>query len=94
MFRKSKIVDKEDSLDAMTMMVIPWHHPMPLPPDPQNPPAQVNSNEYAAQVTRMASVLPSNYLSEEDVPKNPTSLSDIEQALDITSISSSVPMPI
>jgi len=92
--RKSKIVDKEDSLDAMTMMVIPWHHPMPLPPDPQNPPAQVNSNEYAAQVTRMASVLPSNYLSEEDVPKNPTSLSDIEQALDITSISSSVPMPI
>lgn len=88
--RKSKIVDKEDSLDTMAMMIVSWHKPQPLPKDPENPPPQVVSKELATQVSRMAAVLPAKYFSEEEVPDNPVPLSDIEQALDMTSQSSSV----
>lgn len=89
--RKSKLIDKEDHLDTMAMMFSSWHKPKLLPPDSDNPPIQVMSKELAVQVSRMASVLPPRYLSEEDVPSNPTPLSEIEQALDMTSQSSAVP---
>eukprot|EP00978_Attheya_sp_CCMP212_P010863 scaffold26379_cov52-Attheya_sp.AAC.2 len=86
--RKSKIVDTDDDdLGAMVMMNTSWHKPHPLPPDKEAPP-QLVSRELGVQVTRMASLLPANYLSEEDVPENPTPLSDIEQALEIASQSS------
>jgi len=89
--RKSKLIDKEDNLDTMAMMFSSWHKVKSLPPDSDNPPIQIMSKELAVQVSRMASVLPSRYLSEEDVPSNPNPLSEIEQALDMTSQSSTVP---
>jgi len=88
--RKSKLVDKDDSLDTMAIMFSGWHEPKPLPPDPENPPVVVTSKEVAVQVRRIASVLPANYLSEEYIPNNPIPLSDIELALDMTAQSSSV----
>ena len=75
----------------MAMMFSSWHAPILLPPDSENPPIQVVSKELAVQVSRMASVLPPRYLSDEDVPNNPNPLSEIEQALDMTSQSSTVP---
>jgi len=88
--RKSKIVDKEDNLNAMMMMVSPWHKPYPRTPDPEFAPVQAVSKEVTAQASRMITVMPASYLSEADVPSNPAPLNEIEQALDLTSQSSTV----
>jgi RNA recognition motif-containing protein len=69
---------------------IPWHSPILFPERGEAPPLQVNSKEKVAQTTRMASVTPVRYASEYDVPGYPTPLSDVEQALDMTSQSSTV----
>eukprot|EP00567_Pseudictyota_dubia_P000768 CAMPEP_0197466588 /NCGR_PEP_ID=MMETSP1175-20131217/65133_1 /TAXON_ID=1003142 /ORGANISM="Triceratium dubium, Strain CCMP147" /LENGTH=846 /DNA_ID=CAMNT_0043002637 /DNA_START=973 /DNA_END=3513 /DNA_ORIENTATION=- len=96
--RKSKLVDESEdlNLDTMTMLAATngWHQPNILPPDQENPPIEVNSKEVSVQTRRMTSVLPVSYLSEADVPSDPTPLTDIEQALDMTSQSSSVPAAI
>lgn len=54
------------------------------------PPAQVSSNELMKQATRIASVRQVQYLSDKDVPISPQALSDIEQALEITSQASTI----
>lgn len=74
--------------------VVGWHAPLLLPERTDPPPPHVNSKEKVAQTTRMASVTPAKYTSEYNVPNNPTSLSDVEQALDMTSQSSTVTQPI
>ena len=73
------------------MMYSGWTEPKRLPLDPENPAFQVNSKEVAVQLRRMTSVLQANYSSEEFIPNNPAPLSDIEQALDMTSHSTFVP---
>ncbi len=71
-----------------------WHQPLQLPPDTDNQPVQINSDELNAQMRRILSTLPVSYLSEEDVPSNPTPLSEVEQALDMASQASAVPQNI
>ena len=90
--RKSKLVDKDDSLDTMAMIFSSkWHQPKLLPPDPENPPLQVVSKEVAIQTKRMASVMPVNYLSEDDVPHNPYPLTETELTMDFNAQSAAVP---
>ena len=69
---------------------IAWHVPALVPESPDAPPPQINSQEKVAQTARMASVAPATYASEYNVPSNPTPMSDVEQALDMTSQSSAV----
>jgi len=83
--------DKEDMLNAMSMMVMPWKIPALLPEDTANLPVQVMSNEITTQANRMASVAAVRYSSENGVPVNPTVLSDIEKALELSSRNTSAP---
>ncbi|KAL7470994.1 hypothetical protein ACHAXS_011293 [Conticribra weissflogii] len=83
--------DKEDMLNAMTMMVVPWKPPALLPEDTANPPVQVMSNEIVTQTNRMMSVAAVRYSSENEVPANPTMLSEIEKALEMSSRNTSAP---
>ncbi len=89
--RKSKLADNNDSLDTMVMMYSSnWRQPKQLPSDEENPPVQINSKELNDQLRRVLSTLPVSFLSDEDVPSNPTSLSDVEQAVDMASQVSAV----
>jgi RNA recognition motif-containing protein len=93
--RKFKLVDKDDSLDTMAMIFSSkWHQPRLLPPDAENPPVEVNSQEVRVQTRRMASVMPVNYLSEDDVPQNPYPLTEAEQTMDLNAQSAAVPQTI
>ena len=67
-----------------------WHVPSLLPPLPDVSPANLASAELTNQDERMKTVIAANYSSEYDVPASPAPLSDIEQALDMTSQSSAV----
>lgn len=69
---------------------IAWRTPALLPVPTDNPPPPNNSKEKIAQTTRMASVVQARYYSELHIPMNPAPLSDVEQALDMTSQSSIV----
>ena len=92
--RKSKLEDQDDSLDTMAMMYSTgWRQPQQLPPG-ENPPVQADSNELNAQMRRIVAILPTNFLSEADVPSNPTPLTDVEQALDLTSQLTLIPQRI
>ena len=102
--RKSKLVDDDDDDMGMGMDAAPavssikptvaWRAPQLLPPNPDAPPPQVNSSEIATQASRTTSVRAARYSSERDVPNSPAPLSDVEQALDMTSQSSTVVQPI
>ena len=88
-------MDKNDSLDTMVMMFSSgWRQPRLLPPDNEIPPVQVDSKELNAQLRRILSTLPASFLSEEDVPSNPSPLTEIEQTLDMASQASAVPQRI
>jgi len=92
--RKSKLEDQDDSLDTMVMMhATGWRQPQQLSPG-ENPPVQADSNELNAQMRRIVATLPANFLSEEDVPRNPNPLTVVEQALDLASQTSSIPQKI
>eukprot|EP00537_Pseudo-nitzschia_pungens_P006995 CAMPEP_0172356736 /NCGR_PEP_ID=MMETSP1060-20121228/1115_1 /TAXON_ID=37318 /ORGANISM="Pseudo-nitzschia pungens, Strain cf. cingulata" /LENGTH=836 /DNA_ID=CAMNT_0013077035 /DNA_START=71 /DNA_END=2584 /DNA_ORIENTATION=+ len=92
--KKAKLIDDDDdgmvvpetSSQTKVQPTVAWHVPM-LIPERKDPP-QNNSKEKVAQTTRMATVTPAAYASEFDVPMNPVPLSDVEQALDMTSQSS------
>jgi RNA recognition motif-containing protein len=96
--RKSKLLDDDD--DGMGRQVtapplpinpaVVWHAPLLLPERSDVAPPQINSNETITQTTRMASVVAAKFASEYVVPSNPSPLSDVEQALDMTSQSSTV----
>lgn len=96
-FRKSKLVDDDDdefgalekkpaATAAAIQPTIGWHAPSFIPNLP--PPPVANSKEMVAQKARMASVKPVHYANEYAVPNSPAPLSDVEQALDMTSQSS------
>ena len=90
--RKSKLIDKDDSLDTMAIIFSSkWHRPSPLPADFENPPARVNSLEKDAQTKRIASVMPVNFLSEDDVPSNPYPLTENEQSSDFNTQATTTP---
>lgn len=90
--RKSKLVDKDDSLDTMAIIFSSkWHRPSLLPSDSENPPVHVNSMEVAVQTKRMSSVMPVNFLSEDDVPSNPYPLTEAEQTADFNNQSTTPP---
>mmetsp|Transcript_10086 Transcript_10086/g.11611 ORF Transcript_10086/g.11611 Transcript_10086/m.11611 type:complete len:871 (+) Transcript_10086:59-2671(+) len=98
-YKKRKLLDDDDDDVALRtkkkahkliQATVAWHMPLLLPEHSDAPPPQNNSKEKLAQMTRMASVESVRYASEANVPNNPTPLSDIEQALDMTSQSSTV----
>jgi RNA recognition motif-containing protein len=93
--RKSKLLDDED-VDLPTPMqsAAPWKAPFLLPERPTVVQPQLNSSEVASQQSRILSVSPSRYTSDFDVPLSPDPLSDVEQALDMTSQASAVIIPI
>jgi hypothetical protein len=96
--RKAKLLDDDDQEDfvvtdrkpaaasSIIQPTIAWHRPSLLTGLPVPPVA--NSKEKPAQTARMASVSPANYQNELFVPSSPAPMSDIEQALDMTSQSS------
>jgi hypothetical protein len=90
--KRSRLLDENDSLDSMAMMYSSkWSQPKTLPPEFTNPPVHIDSNELNTQMKRVLSTLPINFLTDDDVPNDPTPLSEVEQALDITAQSTSVP---
>ncbi len=97
LIRKSKLLDDDD--DGMggqvpallpTMPTIAWHAPVLLPERSDVAPQHINSNEKIVQTARMTSGIVARYASEYNVPSNPSPLSDVEQALDMASQSSTV----
>ena len=90
-FRKAKLVDTEDNLNSVAMMFSRWHQPRELPVDPEIHRVQVISKELAVQVRRMSLINRTNYLSEEDVPSNPTPLSESERSLELLADRSIIP---
>ena len=96
--RKAKLLDDDDEDDFVVdrkPAVVPsiviqpttaWHCPSLLQGLP--PPADLNSKEKTAQDARMTTVTPAYYQNEFAVPSAPAPMSDIEQALDMTSQSS------
>jgi len=95
--KKAKLSDDDDDevgreakLSMVVQPTVTWHVPPLLPDLKDAPSSHNNSKEKIAQTTRMASVIQAAYLSEHNVPMNPAPLSDVEQALDMTSQSSIV----
>ena len=71
-----------------------WHQPIGLQDRPEITKPQLESKEIIAQGTRMMKVAPARYLSNDDVPRSPAPMSDVEQALDMTRQASAVPVKI
>lgn len=92
--RKAKLVDSDHDYNSVAMMMLRWHQPLQLPPNPEILPVQVESKELAVQVRRMSLIVRSKYLSEEDVPNNPTPLSDYERSIEVTAERSIIPTKI
>ena len=93
-FRKAKLLDDEEeetSVPVASMKAsIPWSIPSLLPERADVSKPVLNSSEIHSQNERVKMVNPVHFISETDVPSDPTPLSDVEQALDMTSQSSSV----
>ena len=99
--KKAKLTDDDDDdlgsdavLSTTVQPTTGWHTPPLLPALKDAPPSQNNSTEKTTQTTRIANVVRALYSSELHVPMNPAPLSDVEQALDMTSQSSSIPQAI
>jgi hypothetical protein len=88
--------DEEDVLVSNKSIAsqISWHVPTVLPDLPDVTKPQLSSSEVVSLNERMAAVLKAVYRSEYDVPNSPAPLTDVEQALDMTSQASSVVQPI
>ena len=91
-YRKSKLMDDDMDLTLPQQIkaVIPWRAPLPLPERTDIARAQLESTEVSTQIERMKTAPKVIYSFEYDVPNSPTPLSDVEQALDMTSQSSAV----
>lgn len=85
-------MDDDDDIEPISRMTPTreWRQPSLLPENPDITKAQLSSKEVVVQNERMAKVQPARYLSEDDVPSSPAPLSDVEQALDMTSVASGV----
>lgn len=92
-YRKAKLLDDDDDdldLPKPVQSTVPWHEPSKLPDRPDVTKAQLDSPEISVQNDRVKAVQRSSYVSEYEVPSSPAPLSDVEQALDMTSQSSAV----
>jgi RNA recognition motif-containing protein len=93
-YRRAKLDDDDDDLEMPQMpQLIPtmaWRIPSLLAERPDVTKAVLNSPELLAQQERVKTVSRALYMSEYDVPSNPAPLSDVEQALDMTSQSAAV----
>ena len=67
-----------------------WRQPNILPDNPDVTKAQLTSKEIAIQIDRITKVQRARYVSDDSVPNSPAPLSDVETALDMTSVSSAV----
>ena len=65
-----------------------WRIPALLPEQTDVPAANLMSSEISIQMERMKTITAARFVSEHDVPSSPAPLSDVEQALDMTSQSS------
>ena len=91
-------MDDDDAADDAVLIdrsnhiqpTIPWRTPSMLPDMPDVAKAELISNEKALQESRMRSVPAVRYTSESDVASSPNPLTDVEQALDMTSQASAV----
>ena len=90
--RKAKLMDDDDDVQPVTRMnpTREWRQPGILPTDPELTKPQLSSKEIAVQIDRMTKVQRARYVSDDSVPSSPAPLSDVEQALDMTSVSSAV----
>lgn len=92
--RKAKLIEDDEETPVETgpsmQPTVSWQTPQLLPERPDVTKAQLTSNEVALLNERMRSVLQAVYNSEYEVPSSPAPLSDVEQALDMTSQTSAV----
>jgi RNA recognition motif-containing protein len=92
--RKSKLLDDDEDDGELpikqTQATVGWHEPSLLPERPDVAKAQLDSRELLAQIERTKTVTLASYFSDADVPASPAPISDIEQAIDMTSQSSAV----
>jgi RNA recognition motif-containing protein len=95
--RKSKLLDDDDDdLDLSISMKpsVEWRTPAMLVVRTDVTKTEPVSDEVPVQDQRMKAVASVQYFSELDVPSSPAPLSDVEQALDMTSQASAVVAPI
>lgn len=91
MFRSSKLLDDEDLATFVMMKATNvWATPSLLPERINIVQPTLTSAEYSSQESRASSIAQIRYSSDFDVPLSPDPLSDVEQALDMTSQASAV----
>mmetsp|Transcript_11897 Transcript_11897/g.17170 ORF Transcript_11897/g.17170 Transcript_11897/m.17170 type:complete len:828 (+) Transcript_11897:61-2544(+) len=78
--RKQHLEERHVKLDSMKPSV-PWKIPEPITPISSS--VFVESSEASAQLTRIGLVRPMLFLSDEDVPVDPTPLSSVQHSLDM-----------
>mmetsp|Transcript_13655 Transcript_13655/g.31039 ORF Transcript_13655/g.31039 Transcript_13655/m.31039 type:complete len:703 (+) Transcript_13655:1410-3518(+) len=97
--KKVKLLDDEDiepprsvptTFTTSFKTTMAWVTPALLPERSDVSKPVLSSPESGVQTDRTKVVPPANYFSDADVPPNPAPLSDVEQALDMTSQSSAV----
>lgn len=95
--KRSKLTDEDDDLSYGTANLsssikptTSWNPPRLLPERSDVTTATLDSKEVQVQADRMKNVAPARYRNEYDVPVNPASMSDVEQALDMTSQASAI----
>lgn len=90
--RKSKLLDDDMDLTLPQQIKpsVQWRLPLLLPERTDIPRAQLDCAEVSAQSERMKIAPKVVYTYDYEVPNSPAPLSDVEQALDMTSQSSAV----
>ena len=92
--RKAKLLDDEGDEPPLPVggmkTTIQWSTPSLIPELSDLTKPVLNSTEIQAQNDRARVVAPAHYFAESEVPTDPTSMSEVEQALDMTSQSSAV----
>lgn len=94
--KKKKLTDDDDFdiFSPAMRATTSWREPPVTPERTDVNKAVVESKEIITQVARMASVSAVRYVSENLVPSSPAQMTDVETALDMQAVQSSVPMPI
>ncbi|KAI2512596.1 TFIIS helical bundle-like domain [Fragilaria crotonensis] len=94
--KKKKLTDDDDfDIFSPAMRATTSWREAPVTPERTDvTKAVVESKEIITQVARMASVSAVRYVSENLVPSSPAQMTDVETALDMQAVQSSVPMPI
>jgi hypothetical protein len=85
-------MDDDDGMETFVRMkpTMSWRTPSLLPEIPDVAKAQLSSQEISIQAEREPKVQRVRYVSVDQVPSSPSPLSDVEQALDMTSVASAI----